>query len=154
MAKLLIVDDEKNIRASLSAFFESSGHEIRMAQNGEQALQLLSEENNIDLVLSDFRMAEMNGLELLQQIKRESSGPAVVLMTAYATVENAVAAMKSGAIDDLRQAVYPRTDPTRGGPCLGSSKPADRKPRASRRHRGVAVFGISKPGHAASSGNG
>ena len=59
MAKLLIVDDEKNIRASLSALFEGAGHEIRIAQNGEQALQLLSEESNIDLVLSDFRMTEM-----------------------------------------------------------------------------------------------
>lgn len=99
MAKLLIADDEKNIRSSLSAFFESCGHEVRTAENGKEALALLTEEGSFDLVLTDYRMAEVNGLELLQQIKRESVNLPVILMTAYATVENAVAAMKSGALD-------------------------------------------------------
>jgi NtrC-family two-component system response regulator AlgB len=99
MAKLLIADDEKNIRSSLSAFFESCGHEVRTAENGKEALALLTEEGSFDLVLTDYRMAEVNGMELLQQIKRESANLPVILMTAYATVENAVAAMKNGALD-------------------------------------------------------
>jgi NtrC-family two-component system response regulator AlgB len=99
MAKLLVVDDEKNIRSSLSTLFESCGHQVRTAENAEEALALLAQDASFDLVLSDYRMAELNGLELLQQIKRESPNLPVILMTAYATVENAVAAMRSGATD-------------------------------------------------------
>jgi NtrC-family two-component system response regulator AlgB len=99
MAKLLVVDDEKNIRSSLSTLFESCGHQVRTAENAQEALALLDREESFDLVLSDYRMAELNGLELLQQIKRESPNLQVILMTAYATVENAVAAMRSGATD-------------------------------------------------------
>ena len=99
MAKLLIVDDEKNIRNHLSTFFESCGHRVRTAESARQALEMLANEGEFDLVLSDYRMAEVNGLELLQRIKRERPRLPVILMTAYGTVENAVAAMKGGAYD-------------------------------------------------------
>jgi len=101
MAKLLIVDDEKNIRARLVSFFEGCGHEVQGAENGEQALRLMTDGSVFDVVLSDYRMAEVNGLELLQDIKRRSPDTPVILMTAYATVENAVIAMKAGANDYL-----------------------------------------------------
>ncbi|HXN86408.1 MAG TPA: sigma-54 dependent transcriptional regulator [Candidatus Binataceae bacterium] len=100
MSKLLIVDDEKNIRLSLMRFFGSLGHQVREAESGAQAVALLAE-SRFDLVLTDFRMAEMNGLELLKEVKRISPDSLVILMTAYATVENAVAAMKAGAYDYL-----------------------------------------------------
>ena len=99
MAKLLVVDDEKNIRLTLTTLFESAGHQVTTAEKAQEALAFLAREGNFDLVLSDYRMAEVNGLELLQQIKRESPNLPVILMTAYATVENAVAALKSGATD-------------------------------------------------------
>jgi two-component system, NtrC family, response regulator AlgB len=98
MAKLLIVDDERNIRRSLTTFFESLGHLVRAAENGAQAVALLAE-TQFDLVLTDYKMAEMSGLELLREIKRRAPECLVILMTAYATVENAVEAMKSGAYD-------------------------------------------------------
>ncbi len=101
MARLLVVDDEKNIRRNLASFLESCGHEVKTAESGPQALAILSEPGDFDLVLTDFRMAEMNGLVLLQEIKRRLPDSLVVLMTAYATVENAVAAMKAGAYDYL-----------------------------------------------------
>ena len=66
-----------------------------------QRWTLLAASDGVDLVLTDFRMAEMNGLELLKEIKRSFPEASVVLMTAYATVENAVAAMKGGASDYL-----------------------------------------------------
>ena len=72
---------------------------MRTAESAAQALELIADEGNFDLVLSDYRMAEMNGLELLQRIKRDHPQLPVILMTAYGTVENAVAAMKSGAYD-------------------------------------------------------
>jgi DNA-binding NtrC family response regulator len=101
MTKLLIVDDEKNIRSSLTASFAGRGYEVRTAESGLQALTLFSEEGSFDLVLTDYRMAEMNGYELLRQVKDRDPDVMVILMTAYATVEGAVAAMKAGAYDYL-----------------------------------------------------
>jgi two-component system, NtrC family, response regulator AlgB len=98
MARLLIVDDERNIRRSLVTFFESLGHTVRAAESGTQAVATLAE-MQFDLVLTDYRMAEMSGLELLREIKKRAPESLVILMTAFATVENAVEAMKSGAYD-------------------------------------------------------
>src|ERR1700686_2052821 len=98
MAKLLIVDDERNIRRSLTTFFESLGHVVRAAENGAQAVALLAE-IQFDLVLTDYKMAEMSGLELLREIKRRAPECLVILLTAYATVENEVGAMNGGAHD-------------------------------------------------------
>jgi DNA-binding NtrC family response regulator len=101
MAKLLVVDDEKNIRDSLVKFFVACGHRAYAAGNGSEALKLLSKETDFDLVLTDYRMAEMNGLELLKRIKLQLPDTLVILMTAYGTIENAVAAMKEGSYDCL-----------------------------------------------------
>src|SRR6202047_2875919 len=98
MARLLIVDDEKNIRTNLGALFQSIGHDAQSAESGRQARAMI-EAAPYDLVLTDFRMAEMNGLELLTEIKKRRPETLVILMTAYATVENAVAVMKAGAFD-------------------------------------------------------
>ena len=101
MASLLIVDDEKNIRQSLSRFLESCKHEVHTAESGREALALMSNGAGYDLVLSDWRMAEMNGLELLKAVKEKFPDTIVILMTAYGTIDNAVAAMKAGAHDYL-----------------------------------------------------
>ncbi len=101
MASLLVVDDERNIRVRLAGFFESCGHTVLTAESGTQALDLFSSGRPVDLVVSDYKLAELNGLELLQRIKRQAPETPVVLMTAYGTIENAVAAMKAGAYDYL-----------------------------------------------------
>jgi NtrC-family two-component system response regulator AlgB len=97
-ARLLIVDDERNIRRNLERFFQSLGHMVVTADGGPQAAALIAEQP-FDLILTDYRMAEMNGLELLTRARRVQPACLVILMTAYATVENAVAAMKAGAYD-------------------------------------------------------
>ena len=97
-ARLLIVDDEKNIRLSLVRFFDSLGYQVSEAENGAHARAMLAE-SRFDLLLTDFRMAEMNGLELLKEARRIHPDILVILMTAFATVESAVAAMKAGAYD-------------------------------------------------------
>jgi len=101
MANLLVVDDERNIRVRLAGFFQSCGHKALTAESAKQALDLLVNEGPVDLVVTDYKMAELNGLELLQQIKRQAPETPVILMTAYGTIENAVAAMKAGANDYL-----------------------------------------------------
>lgn len=98
MATLLVVDDDKNIRETLGRSFQSMDYEVRLASGAAEALRILAQER-VDLALTDFRMAEMNGLELLREVKRRRPECLVILMTAYATVENAVAVMKAGAYD-------------------------------------------------------
>ncbi len=101
MARLLIVDDEKNIRARLVTFFESCGYKVISAGSAEEAITALGTAGSVDVVMTDYRMAELNGLDLLRRIKRDSPETAVILMTAYATIENAVEAMRAGAYDYL-----------------------------------------------------
>ena len=74
MPKLLIVDDEKNIRQRVAKFLESCKYKVATADSGRQALELMSKCGDFDLVLSDWRMAEMNGLELLKTIKEKFPG--------------------------------------------------------------------------------
>jgi NtrC-family two-component system response regulator AlgB len=101
VARLLIVDDEKNIRVNLGTFLEGCGHEVTLAGGAREALSALSAAGKFDLTLTDYRMAELNGLELLHEIRRRDPEAQVILMTAYGTVQNAVAAIKAGAYDYL-----------------------------------------------------
>jgi NtrC-family two-component system response regulator AlgB len=97
---ILIVDDEKNIRANLATYVRGLGHRAEVAADASAALAALDREA-FDVVLSDVRMAGMDGLALLREIRRRRPDAVVVLMTAYATVEQAVEAMRAGAYDYL-----------------------------------------------------
>jgi len=95
---ILIVEDELFQREMLRDFLRKAGHRASEAESGEKALQLL-EKGCFDLMLMDFRMPGMNGLETLLKVKTIDPEIDVVIMTAYGTVETAVAAMKAGAGD-------------------------------------------------------
>jgi two-component system NtrC family response regulator len=96
MSKILIVDDEKNFPIILSAVLEDEGFETASALSGEKALEILKNED-ISLVLTDMKMPEMDGLTLLETIKKERPEIPVIVMTAHGTVEKAVEAMQKGA---------------------------------------------------------
>jgi two-component system NtrC family response regulator len=96
--RILIVDDEKNYLVVLSALLSGEGYEVETANSGQRALGLVEEEEP-DLVITDMRMPRMSGLELIQALAERAADLPVVVMTAYGTVENAVEAMKSGAVD-------------------------------------------------------
>ena len=98
--KLLIVDDEETQRVMLSNILGRSGFDVITAPNGRQAVAEL-EQGRFDLVLTDQRMPEMDGLELLDQTRRLAPHLPVVLMTAFGNVSTAVQAMKRGAADYL-----------------------------------------------------
>jgi DNA-binding NtrC family response regulator len=98
--RILVVDDEKLIRWSLRKNLVRSGYQVLEAENGDQALEVLDTEG-ADLMLLDVRMPGKNGLEVLEHVKRHYPEIAVVLMTAYSSVEGAVDAMKQGAFDYL-----------------------------------------------------
>src|ERR671921_2098129 len=102
MANLLIVDDEPGMRQLLSHVFGRAGHAVRSAENGAKALELLRAEP-ADLVVSDVKMPDMDGIELLRRLRETQPDAAVVLMTAFATVDTAREAFKLGADDFIQK---------------------------------------------------
>jgi len=102
MSNILIVDDEQSYRQLLSLVFESDGHTVRTAMNGRQALELIQEEP-ADVVVSDVKMPDMDGIEMLRSVRETSPDLGVVLMTAFASVETAREAFKLGADDFIQK---------------------------------------------------
>jgi ATP-dependent Lon protease len=111
--RALIVDDEETARENMAHVLRKEGHETVTAANGAEALALL-DRNSFDLVVSDLMMERVNGIELVEAVKKSSPGVEIILVTGYATVDSAVKALTKGAahfltkpykLDDLREAV-------------------------------------------------
>ena len=98
MAKLIIVDDEKSIRAALRDILEYEGYEVDEAKDGEEGLEMI-QHTHYDVALCDIRMPKMDGLELLLKANDPTKGTQFVMISAYGNVENAVEATKRGAFD-------------------------------------------------------
>ena len=98
MSNILIVDDEQSYRQLLTLVFESDGHSIRTAANGREAVELVREEAP-DVIVSDVRMPDMDGIEMLRAVRETHADLGVVFMTAHASVESAREAFKLGADD-------------------------------------------------------
>jgi two-component system NtrC family response regulator len=96
METILIVDDEKNYLTILSAVLEEEGFEILTALSGPEALEI-QKTSDLDLVLTDMKMPEMDGIALLENIKTLDPDLPVIMMTAHGTVDKAVEAMQKGA---------------------------------------------------------
>jgi len=100
MIRMFIVDDNEKIRHSLASFFSDKGHEVIECSSGEEALENF-QEAEADLVITDFQMEGISGLDLLRRIKEKFPLTQVMLITAFGTVERAVEAMRRGAFDYL-----------------------------------------------------
>jgi DNA-binding response OmpR family regulator len=103
---ILVVDDEKNIRLTLSQALETLGVEIDTASNGEEALAKLNEKE-FGLILLDIRMPGMDGMEVLRRVREIRPDIRIIMTTAYGTIESAVEAMKLGAVDFLQKPFDP-----------------------------------------------
>jgi DNA-binding NtrC family response regulator len=99
-AKILVAEDEANLRLVIQKELQRMGHDVRVATDGEAALKLL-EESNVDVLLTDISMPRMDGMELLRRIHQRPNPPEVIMLTGHATVESAIEAMKLGAYDYL-----------------------------------------------------
>jgi DNA-binding NtrC family response regulator len=95
---ILIVDDEESVRDSLFNWFIEDGYNVDCAENANKALSML-ENREFDIILADIKMPGMDGLEMLRRIKLLKSDSIVIVMTAFATVDTAVQALKDGAFD-------------------------------------------------------
>jgi DNA-binding NtrC family response regulator len=99
---VLIIDDEAAIRESLETLLEFEGYAVEVAETGEEGLAQLAE-HPFDLVLLDFALPERNGLEILADIRARDPRLAVIMITAYGTVDNAVRAMQNGATNFIQK---------------------------------------------------
>jgi DNA-binding NtrC family response regulator len=99
---VLIIDDEVAIRESLETLLEFEGYSVESAETGEDGLARLSE-RSFDLVLLDFALPDRNGLEILGDIRARDSHLAVIMITAYGTLDNAVRAMQQGATNFIQK---------------------------------------------------
>lgn len=103
-ARILVVDDEVNIREALAALLESDGYEVAAASSGQKAMEALRQEE-FDVVISDLRMEGPSGVDLLRWLRETAPETEVIILTAYGTVEGAVEAMKLGAYDYIAKPV-------------------------------------------------
>jgi NtrC-family two-component system response regulator AlgB len=101
--KVLLVDDDKNIRQTLRVSLKSLGCEVETSENAEEALRLLRQNEGVpfDFMLTDYKLTGKSGVELILDCKRLAKPPVIVVMTAYASFENAVNAIQAGAFDYL-----------------------------------------------------
>jgi DNA-binding response OmpR family regulator len=105
--RVLVIDDEENIRRMIRLALEASGYEVGEAADGLQGLEVYSDGSQWDAVLLDQRMPGLDGLEVLRRVKRRDQHATVVMITAYASVDLAVDAMKLGATDFVRKPMTP-----------------------------------------------
>ena len=99
-ARLLIAEDEANLRLVLQKELQRLGYRVQAAPDGEAALRKL-EESNVDVLLCDINMPRMDGMELLRRVHERPNPPEVIMLTGQGTIETAVEAMRIGAYDYL-----------------------------------------------------
>ncbi len=149
MAVILVVDDEQSMRDFLTIFLRKEGHETLTAANGVEAMEHLRNREEIDLIISDVRMSQMDGMQLLEEVKRKHPPVEVIVMTAYSSTTDAIVAMKAGAYDyitkpfkleeikgTIQKALENRKRRRDGG---GTKDAPGEAPRASN------MIGVSKP---------
>jgi two-component system response regulator AtoC len=106
MRRILVVDDEENLRLVLRTILKRAGYEVEVATSGEEALEKV-ESFGPDVILTDVRMPKMSGLDLLSALKAKHAPATVIVMSAYGSVDLAIEAMKAGAYDYVQKPFKP-----------------------------------------------
>jgi DNA-binding response OmpR family regulator len=106
-AHILLVEDDTTARMLLADVLQGAGYYVTTAQDGETALALLKQETTYDVVITDIRMRDVDGIHVLQAAKQRDIAPSVILLTGFGSLETAVAALRSGAQDYLLKPVAP-----------------------------------------------
>ena len=105
-ALVLVVDDEQDIRDACERILSRVGYQVQKASRGDEALDILNKES-VDIMLLDLKMPGMDGLEVLERVRKQNTDIQVIVITGYATVETAIEAMKQGAYDFIPKPFEP-----------------------------------------------
>jgi DNA-binding NtrC family response regulator len=101
---ILLVDDDQEFRKAMKKMFEKSGYDVTVAADGREALDVLSKDV-FDLIISDLRMPNLNGMELMEEIKKKKMKVPVIFITAYGEVESYMDLMNLGAFEYINKPV-------------------------------------------------
>ncbi|MBR1808897.1 MAG: sigma-54-dependent Fis family transcriptional regulator [Paludibacteraceae bacterium] len=104
MAKILVIDDERSIRNTLKDILDFEGYTVVLAENGRQGLQLATE-NSFDLIFSDIKMPEMDGIELLGALRNAEVESPIVMISGHGNIETAVECIRNGAFDFIEKPI-------------------------------------------------
>ncbi|MCK4495782.1 MAG: sigma-54-dependent Fis family transcriptional regulator, partial [Candidatus Aminicenantes bacterium] len=104
--KILVVDDEENIRKSLKMILEYEGYNFLEAADGEEAIDIIEETIGLDLVLLDIKLPGRDGLDVLAELKKKPYSPEIIMISGHGTVQSAVEATKLGAFDFLEKPLH------------------------------------------------
>lgn len=99
-ARILVVDDEENVVATMQAILEMDGHQVDTIQTGQEAIEMVKAED-YDVVLTDLRLEDVSGQDVLAAVRRERPGTVTIMLTGYASLESAIAALREGVYDYL-----------------------------------------------------
>ena len=105
VSRILVIDDDEGVRESMSRMLRGAGYAVETAETGEAGLAL-ARRNAFDVILSDMRMPEMSGIDVLQKLREQRVDSAFIVMTGFGTVETAVEAMKLGAVDFVQKPFF------------------------------------------------
>jgi two-component system response regulator (stage 0 sporulation protein F) len=103
--RVLVVDDEQNSREGLSKILTKEGYQVHTAEDGAKALRE-AEAHNFDLIITDLRMPDMDGIEVLKRVREKNKGIGVVIVTAYGEVNSYLTAMNLGAFEYLNKPIH------------------------------------------------
>ncbi len=103
--KILIVDDEKGIRESLTIILEMEGYEVLSAPSADAALELIAESTRFDFMICDVRLPGRNGIDFLKEIRERGVSSVVIMISAYGTIETSIEAIKTGADDYINKPI-------------------------------------------------
>ena len=106
MPSILVIDDKEAMRTVLEQALSEEGYQVDAAANGSAGLEI-ARSKSYDLVITDLKMPDVDGLQVLSELKQIDNDMSVIIMTAYGTVESAVSAMKNGAADFITKPFDP-----------------------------------------------
>ena len=106
LAKILVVDDEENIRKSLRMILEYEGYTMIEAADGEEALEIVGETVGLDLILLDVQLPGKDGLEIMTELKQRPYSPEIIMISGHGTIQTAVESTKLGAFDFLEKPLH------------------------------------------------
>ncbi len=101
---ILLVDDDQEFRKAMKKMFERSGYSVTLAADGQEALNILSKDT-FDLIISDLRMPNLNGMQLMEELKKKNVKIPVIFITAYGEVESYMDLMNLGAFEYINKPV-------------------------------------------------
>ncbi|MEW6143694.1 MAG: sigma-54 dependent transcriptional regulator [Thermodesulfobacteriota bacterium] len=105
MQKILVIDDEKGIRDSLSLIFKMEGYEAESVDNAKSGLALIDEGNRFDFIICDIKLPGMGGMEFLEEMRERDLSPVIIMISAYGTVDSSIEAIKKGADDYINKPI-------------------------------------------------